>query len=472
MGRKFDTRVVQSRWIQNEGYRLDCGPYMSGAIEARELLQKLPVLKESLQSVTKDIFHAGRESRQWVTDSRYGIPFMGSTDILAADLSHLPLLSKKQITANPKFTIQEGWTLITRSGTIGRMAYARSDMAGLACSEHVMRIVPNDNKILPGFLYAYLNSAFGVPLVISGTYGAIIQHIEPHHVAALPVPRLGEIEKDVHLLIQQAADNLSTYQNLIKKASEQLFDISRVKNPSSFDWFSDDSDKGFIVSSEEINGILRGWNHSRRSFKIKKEIQNGKWSLLGDLIDFEWLRWRVMFKRIFSDKKHGIEVITQKPLFNLRPEGKWISRKYLLNHSPKYLVPDETILIAKQGTLGEKELYCRCEYITGKKALDRAYSDHCMRLVVKDNIIHPGYLFAFLNSFAGFRLLRSLSEGSKQQDLHWRMVPTLPIPRLDKEQEIIIGEMVREAYILKNQAIDLEDQARTLVEQAIEQGTA
>jgi type I restriction enzyme S subunit len=52
-----------------------------------------------------------------------------------------------------------------------------------------MRVVPDAEKIPPGYLYAYLSSKFGVPLVVGGTYGAIIQHIEPEHIANLPVPR-------------------------------------------------------------------------------------------------------------------------------------------------------------------------------------------------------------------------------------------------------------------------------------------
>lgn len=470
MSRAFQYKTVQSEWLKKEGHRLDCGPYMSGAIEAREKLHSLSVPKDNLSQLTKDIFHAGREGRVWVNDPDHGVPFLGSSAILNADFSNLPLISKKQVTDNPKFTIHKGWTLITRSGTIGRMSYTRSDLDGFACSEHVMRVEPDCSRVLPGYLYAFLNSSFGVPLVISGTYGAIIQHIEPHHIAGLPVPRLGDIEGKAHALVQKASDNLTAFQKLITNATRQIFESSGISNPSKKEWFLSDVDKGFIIDSNELELLLRGWNHSRRANTIKREIRAGDWSPLGDLLDLEWLRWRVMFKRIFASPEHGIEVITQKPLFNLRPQGKWISRNYLLNHSPKFVVPDETILIAKQGTLGENELYCRCEFITGEQALRRAYSDHCMRLVVKNESIHPGYLFAFLRSLAGFRLLRSLSEGSKQQDLHWRTVPNLPIPRLSTKEELEIGEMVRRAYALKNEAIEYENQARKIVEQAIHEG--
>jgi type I restriction enzyme S subunit len=119
--------VVRSSWLEEGGRRLDCNPYMSGALEARDALSRLGVVKEKLSDVTDRIFHAGRESRSWVDDASYGVPFLGSSDIRASDLSTLPLMSKKQIARNPLFILSEGWTLITRSGTIGRMAYVRPD---------------------------------------------------------------------------------------------------------------------------------------------------------------------------------------------------------------------------------------------------------------------------------------------------------------------------------------------------------
>lgn len=34
---------VMSSWMETNGLRLDSGPYLSGAIEAKVLLEKLPV---------------------------------------------------------------------------------------------------------------------------------------------------------------------------------------------------------------------------------------------------------------------------------------------------------------------------------------------------------------------------------------------------------------------------------------------
>ena len=220
MSRKFQIKTVPSTWLENNGRRLDCGPYLCGAIEARGLLRRHQT--KSLSGLAIEIFHAGRESRTWVDSPGYGVPFMGSTDVLASDVSGLPLISKKQVASTPRFTIRKGWTLITRSGTIGRMAFARSDMDGVACSEHVMRVLPNEELIMPGYLFAYLSSSFGVPIVVSGTYGAIIQHIEPHHIADLPVPRLGAVEDQAHELIQKAADLRTKANQLLEDATRDL----------------------------------------------------------------------------------------------------------------------------------------------------------------------------------------------------------------------------------------------------------
>ena len=92
------------------------------------------------------------------------------------------------------------------------MVYTRPDMEGMWSSQDILKVVPDSDKVFPGYLYAYLSSRFGMPLVVSETYGAIIQHIEPYHIANLPVPRLGEdIEEQVHHNIVEAARLLGEY---------------------------------------------------------------------------------------------------------------------------------------------------------------------------------------------------------------------------------------------------------------------
>ncbi|WP_312798209.1 hypothetical protein, partial [Tianweitania sp.] len=177
------------------------------------------------------------------------------------------------------------------------------------CSEHVLRVVPKESRISPGYLYAFLSSSYGVPLVVSGTYGAVIQHIEPKHIADLPVPRFGEVfENGVGAKMDEAAQKLSNGQRLLEEATDLLFSKTGVSNPNSCEWKKDSSDLGFEVASNNAEP-LRAWNHSLRVRRITDEIERGDFSLLADLVDMDWLRWRVMFKRIDADKENGIEVL-------------------------------------------------------------------------------------------------------------------------------------------------------------------
>lgn len=173
-------RVVRSSWLDEDGRRLDCNPYMSGALEARDALKALKALKEPLKLLTKGhsggIYNGPMFVRNYVDSPEHGVPFITSGNLLQSDLSNLPLLRRRDA-ESPKLSylrLQAGMTLISCSGTIGRMSYVRPDMAGMWSSQDVLKVVPDESKISPGYLYAFLSSAYGVPLVVSGTYGAII----------------------------------------------------------------------------------------------------------------------------------------------------------------------------------------------------------------------------------------------------------------------------------------------------------
>ncbi|HCF7328977.1 TPA: hypothetical protein NIJ57_001603 [Pseudomonas aeruginosa] len=462
MSRKFQVKAVPSSWLEHNGRRLDCGPYMSGAIEAAELMRQFSA--EPLESLTKDIFHAGREGRQYVLDAQHGVPFMGSTDILAFDLTYQPLLSKKQVNRNPQFTIRKGWTLITRSGTTGRMAFARESMDGMACSEHVMRIVPDANKVPEGYIFAYLSSRFGIPLVVSGTYGSIIQSIEPHHVSNVPVPRLGEVESVADRLIQRSGSLLSNSQVKLNEATELYFDSVGLSDINPTEWHSWGSDLGFAtpVSSKS----LRALNFNPRFERLCSQIKQGQYKFLGELCLEGTLRRGNIFKRIDAAPEHSYQLVGQKQIFWLRPEGRWISKASVRE---EVLVSDGTILVAAQGTLGEGELFCRAEFITGS-TLERAYSEHFLRVIGDESQIERGALFAFMRSETAFRMLRSASTGSKLQDFHYAVLPSLPIPYPEQAIRKKCHDLVMEAYEARDEAIRFEDEARSLVERTIEEG--
>jgi hypothetical protein len=469
MSRKFQVKAVPSTWLHSNGRRLDCGPYMSGAVEIRELLKRHTT--EVLPNLTSDheggIYYGPRSTRNYVDDAEHGVPFLTTTFMMQADLTRLPLISKKEAKSRKLANqqVKQGMTLITRSGTVGRTIYARSSMKEVWSNEDIIKIVADPQKVKSGYLYAYLCTRFGVPFVLSGKYGSVITHLEPEHFSDLLVPRLGAtIEQKAHDLVEESAALLDKYQANLNEATELYFDSVGLKDITPSEWHSWGSDLGFTAKAGVES--LRALNFNPRFIRLCDRIKQGPWKPLGELCVSGTLKRGVRFSRVDADPEYAYRLIGQKELFWLRPQGRWIGKKFVPDG---VLVEDGCVLVAAQGTLGESELYCRAEFATGK-ALENAYSEHILRVLADQSLIERGALFAFMRSESAFRMLRSISVGSKLQDHHYAMLPSLPIPYPPSDIRKRCNDLVIAAYEAREKAIELEDQARSLVERTIEEG--
>ncbi len=454
-----NARIVRSGWLDEGGRRLDCNPYMSGALEARDALKRLQTV-DRLSTVTERIYHAGREGRTWVDDPQYGVPFLGSSDILSADLSALPLLSKRQVERNPLFKLGAAWTLITRSGTIGRMAYVRSEMAEMACSEHVLRVVPNLERIPPGYLYAFLSSRYGVPLVVSGTYGAIIQHIEPEHIAELPVPRFSpDIESRIDQAIARSASLRDEASRTLECATAEL--MAKTGLPS---MPTGGAVTPFSVSSVSASSLQRrcdGFFHSRYHRDATETIkQSGRFQTLAQFTSSIVEPNR--FKRVVLDADSGgVPLFGTSAIFWNDPEAS-----YYLPHklAEPYIVSTNTLLVPRSGQL---------QGVIGRPVLP--YGDIIGGAVSEDAIrinchtpVEAGLLFVFLTSDYGLRQLKARAFGSSIPHLDVRQIGECLMPELDREVADRIGRAGLRVSELRSEALRLERWARRAVEEQIE----
>ena len=174
------------------------------------------------------------------------------------------------------------------------------------------------------------------------------------------------------------------------------------------------------------------------------------------------------YKRIDAEPEYAYRLIGQTEVFWLRPEGRWVAKKSV---GDDLLVEPGTTLVAAQGTFAESELYCRAEFIWGP-AVEAAYSEHLLRIVSDEALIPRGCLFAFMRSETAFRMLRSISTGTKLQDHHVAFLPVLPVPYPNARDRNEIHDLVVDAYEKRHESVQLEDTAVTLVEDAIRQGAA
>lgn len=148
--------------------------------------------------VNGGIFYPGRHKRNYVDKGPDSVPFYSGTQILQVRPFDLKYQPRDYFPARNHF-VKEGWILITRSGSTGRVMMASESMNDTMVSEHVIRVVCDESQIDPYYLFAYLSTEnVGKVLLEKGIYASVVDHISPDFVGTIPVPRLtAEMEKRI-----------------------------------------------------------------------------------------------------------------------------------------------------------------------------------------------------------------------------------------------------------------------------------
>ncbi len=462
----FDNPVMSS-WFDLNSRRLDSKPYLFGAMEAKGLLTKLRVEKQPLQSLMQGhfggIYNGPQFVRNYVESPEHGVPFLTSTSMLLADLSNVGLLSKKDAFSLKLnyLRLEEGMTLISCSGTIGRMVYAGPYMNGVWSSQDILKVVPNPDKIPPGYLYAYLSSKFGVPQVVGGTYRAIIQHIEPHHIADLPVPRLGDsVEMAVDSLVRQAANLRSSAVKILEDAKLHFHWLveGALDNLSS-------SPRINIVPSTNISSRLDAIYHDYAAYQIEGRIKDGKYTTIGEMCRRVFLPG--IFKRIQAeDEAHGVPYYLGESMYWLEPIAKYLlSRRTSLFKDVQ--LEKGTILIQAFGQRGGLQ---GRPTVVGEH-LDGAATTHMLVRLSTHEPKLTGYLYAYIASLAGYRQIIKLPYGGSIPHFDEKGISGIPVPLLPVKEMLDISANVLSAFSARDEAYKCDLQARSMVEDTIIKGS-
>ena len=107
-----------------------------------------------------------------------------SDSIKLLDISRATLRQLKAIDA---VRVYSGDIVITRSGSIGRVAFITDRLDGAIVSDDLIRIRIPDND-LRFYVFAFLTSDSGFSQMIRNEYGAVQQHLEPVHLQNLIIP--------------------------------------------------------------------------------------------------------------------------------------------------------------------------------------------------------------------------------------------------------------------------------------------
>ena len=435
----------------NNGLRLDASFHLSDGASTRRALARIPYRRIPIGQTLSRSFYGGRDKRVYVNSPDHGIPFLGGSTMLKADLSGVKLISKKKTPNIENTILDSGWILVSRSGTVGKCVFSCGIHKGFAASEHVIRLVPN-GTMPAGVIYSFLASKYGYALMTQGMFGSVIQEVEPEYIESLEIPVFPEeLQKKVHALITESA-----------KLREEA-DADLKKAISYFDNQMPQVSKRFIGSISKSQIV----NHYHR---LDSQYQLGirEMDSIHKTCQYEQIKISDLAQRIFVGDRgkrmysaRGIPFISSSDmmLFNAGRTAKTISKN---NPGLESLIVHENdILISRSGTVGNV-------VIVGRDLAETAISEHALRLVIDKNKISPLYVFVFLkSSIAQFRMNFS-AYGSVIITLNETMIGDIRVPILPQEQKDHIIELSGYYKDKLSEAAEKENEAIRLIEEEIE----
>lgn len=433
--------IARSSWLAGEGRRLDASAYSSGGLAARDRIIKGAQPWQRLDQVARTFYEA-RFARTYVSDPARSVPYLTGSDMLLADLQGLRRLAVKKTDQLSKLLIQEGWTLLSRSGTIGRTVFVRGEMRGMVASDDVIRIAPHAQVTMPGYLFAYLTSAPAQAMIRQRTYGSVIQHIEPHHIADLPVPLPDRaMQERIHGLVAGAARARTEAACLLDEAAA-YFDGLAGPMPS----VHDHARAVGLVRRSKLGLRLDAFHHvgwaaeagAPRGVRIE-EI--GRVTRPG------------IAKRIFVER--GVPFVSGIDVFQTRPSH----REHLMQaeaDKANAFIHEGQILVQRSGQ--RYGLIGRPTYV-GRHMDGWAASEHLMRITMNQKE-HTAWVYAFLRSEVGRRTLMRTSYGTSIPELNPEGLSRIQIPPLSDA----LQSKARRALELRERADGDEEQAIREVE--------
>lgn len=470
--------TVPAHWLYQGENRLDGGYYTAEANAAFRAVNDCGFEVQALEKLTEPPWYPGRFKRIYAKHPANGTPFLTASEMLQFRPTSTDFLANNT-QAVDICSAQNGWILVTRSGTIGRCVIVGKRLAQYAITDDAIRI--QAREVPTGYLYAYLSSSTGRVLISKDQYGSAIKHLEPHHLASVLVPLPPEeIQAEIHAEIMRAYALRDEANELLDEADRLLheklglptFDESLVPYlpaPSTLRPPAHRPEmphpKAFSVKASELAERFDASFHvpiARTAIKLLRDgnyepVQLG--SITSDIIVAP------RFKRIYVPKEYGVPFLQGSHL----PQMYSHDLKYLSRTQQKglerWVIRKEWILVTCSGTIGRVGLV--------SSYMDKwAASQHLLRIVPDNHQGHPGYIAAFLTTPYGQHQLTAKIYGGVVDELTEEDTRAVWIPDAPPEIQQEIGERVVQAFEKKDEASAAEEAAIRKLESLLQRETA
>ena len=457
----FQVFSLESRWLFEEARRLDASFYARDVIASRILIgdiQKHGFRIDRVHDLADDVFWPGRFKRRYVSKD-IGEPFLMPSEVIM----FLPKAKKFVVNYPKDVAVKKDWLLITRSGTVGRCLLTTGFLENHVLSDDLIRIIPK-NVTNVGYLYAYLNTRIGQAFLTKDQYGSTVKHIEPHHVAGIPIPRIPDFERRVSTTILQAHSLREEAQQLLLRTNELLYSELGLPEIDEEDvhYFGGERGrliKSFGIKASQLSLRLDASYHSPILRQIDANLSN---------LRFEKVRLGEVTARIFVPSRFkrayvkassvGVPFLQGSHIPQIKP----MDIRYIWNKTKKLedvLIKKDWVLMTRSGTVGRIG-------IVSKELEGWAASEHVFRILLNQEV-NPAYIAAFLDSPYGEYQIKGKIYGAVVDEIgehDTSLIEEINIVLPARDIQDKIGNLFFEAYDKRDKANRLEDKAVNLLE--------
>lgn len=449
------------------GKRLEASVYDVEAKQAHEIIAegRYPITMLGGEMGLTTSYTGARFKRIWVEKSEYPIYQPSSImDIKPTPDGYISAITDTNIDA---LRVSKGQILMTCSGTIGKVSFVSDTLDGLIFSHDLLRInCKNMNDA--GYVYAFLKSKIGNKILLTNSYGAVITHIEPEHLATVPIPDAPDaLKQKIGNLIIRSYTLRDESNDLIDMATKLLKDELQLPAIDDFDvdYFKKDASvETFSVNLSDMKYRLDASYHVPIVDAIIEHLKKNaeEVTTVGDNRISKSVILPGRFKRVYVDERYGRVFFGGKQLLELDPTNtKYLSvSKHDKRMKEELELKENTILITRSGTIGKTAL-------VPKHWVNWVASEDILRIVPVNEDI-AGYLYIFLSSEYGAKLIERYAYGSvisHIDDAHIRQIP-IPILKNHNIQEKI-NSFALEANKKRYEAYELEQKALEIMDKEV-----
>ena len=411
--------------------------------------------------------YVGSRFKRIYTDNREDIPFFLPSDIEDIYPSPSKYISNKTRVNLEELRVPKGLLLVSVSGTIGKTSLVGKKLDKQVFSHDLLRVSFKGIYDL-GYVYAYLNTETGLKLLQSNNYGAVIDHIEPEHLAKVPIPNAPEeIKRRIHESIVTSYDLRDQSNDLIDEAQHLLYEalgLSENLDLKPKYYAPDAGFRCFSMSSNELNGRFDASYHLPEIKEIYSLIskQAAEVTTLGDPRISKKIILPGRFKRVYVDKGNGVPFFGGKQLLQLDPSGdKYLSIK---THRDRIInelaIAENMCVVSCSGTIGKVQIVPR--HWSGW-----TINQHVMRVIPASKEI-AGYIYIWLASPYCYFLIARNNYGAVIDEIDDKQLAEVAIPLLrDKSLQSHINDLVLRANGLRYEAYLKEQEALSRMENVL-----